>query len=92
MLTKSKTIITKNKKIEIKPLVTAGAPVDFRDSWRIFKIVAEFVEGYQFLSEVKKEVTILVLVSRMEQIMPRNFSKRIILKGRYLIITTLAVI
>ncbi len=42
-----------------KLLVTAGAPVDFRDSWRIFRIVSEFVDGYQFLSSLKKEITIL---------------------------------
>ncbi|MEA3272164.1 MAG: TIGR00730 family Rossman fold protein [Patescibacteria group bacterium] len=33
-------------------------PVDFRDTWRIFKIMSEFVEGYQFLSKFKGEVTI----------------------------------
>ncbi len=32
-------------------------PVDFRDTWRIFKIMAEFVEGYQFLAQLKGEVT-----------------------------------
>jgi uncharacterized protein (TIGR00730 family) len=32
---------------------------DFRQSWRIFRIMAEFVEGYQFLSKMEKEVTIL---------------------------------
>lgn len=32
---------------------------DYRESWRIFRIMAEFVEGYQFLSEVKNDVTIL---------------------------------
>ncbi|MFA7654048.1 MAG: TIGR00730 family Rossman fold protein [Candidatus Magasanikbacteria bacterium] len=41
------------------PIATAGEVVDFRDSWRIFRIITEFVEGYQFLSELKKEVTIL---------------------------------
>ena len=40
-------------------LETAGAIVDFRDSWRVFKIMSEFVDGYQFLSELKSEVTIL---------------------------------
>lgn len=32
---------------------------DYRESWKIFRIMAEFVEGYQFLSEFEKEVTIL---------------------------------
>ena len=38
---------------------STGAPVDFRDSWRIFRIISEFVEGYQFLEGLKKEITIL---------------------------------
>ena len=33
-------------------------PVNFRDTWRIFKIMSEFVEGYQFLADFKKEVTV----------------------------------
>ncbi|NQU83179.1 MAG: LOG family protein, partial [Parcubacteria group bacterium] len=33
-------------------------PVNFRDTWRIFKIMSEFVEGYQFLSKFKGEVTV----------------------------------
>lgn len=32
---------------------------DYRDTWKIFRIMAEFVEGYQFLSGLKKEVTVL---------------------------------
>lgn len=32
---------------------------DYRESWRIFRIMAEFVEGYQFLSKLEREVTIL---------------------------------
>src|SRR3989339_1220237 len=43
----------------IKPLITTGAVVNFRDSWRIFRIITEFVEGYQFLGGLEKEVTIL---------------------------------
>lgn len=31
---------------------------DYRDTWRIFRIMAEFVEGYSFLSTLKQEVTI----------------------------------
>jgi len=32
---------------------------DYRESWRIFRIMAEFVEGYQFLSTLQNEVTVL---------------------------------
>lgn len=32
---------------------------DYREPWLIFRIMAEFVEGYQFLSDLKNEVTIL---------------------------------
>ena len=35
------------------------APGDYRDTWRIFRIMSEFVEGYQFLSSLEKEVTIM---------------------------------
>lgn len=38
---------------------TLGAPVNYRDSWRIFRIISEIVEGYQFLISLKKEVTIM---------------------------------
>jgi len=40
-------------------LATAGEVVNFRDSWRIFRVISEFVEGYQFLTDLKREVTIL---------------------------------
>ncbi len=58
---RKKTTEKKSKAVEQdnKPLVTAGAIVDYRESWRIFRVMSEFVEGYQFLGELKKEVTIL---------------------------------
>lgn len=31
---------------------------DFRDTWRVFRIMSEFVEGYQFLSDFHHEVTV----------------------------------
>ncbi len=34
-------------------------PGDYRDTWRIFRIMAEFVEGYQFLAKFRREVTIM---------------------------------
>lgn len=33
-------------------------PVDFRNTWRIFKVMSEFVEGYQFLRPFKRKVTV----------------------------------
>ncbi len=41
------------------PVLGVGEVVNYRDSWRIFRIITEFVEGYQFLADLKKEVTIL---------------------------------
>ncbi|MDO8625852.1 MAG: TIGR00730 family Rossman fold protein [Candidatus Magasanikbacteria bacterium] len=38
---------------------TTGERINFRDSWRIFRIITEIVEGYQFLSELEREVIIL---------------------------------
>lgn len=32
---------------------------DYRDTWRIFRIMAELVEGYNFLAELDNEVTLL---------------------------------
>lgn len=32
---------------------------DYRKSWRIFQVMAEFVEGYELLSSIENEVTIL---------------------------------
>jgi uncharacterized protein (TIGR00730 family) len=37
----------------------SGAVVNYRDSWRIFRVIAEIVEGYQFLQSLHREVTIL---------------------------------
>ncbi len=33
--------------------------VDYRESWRIFRIMSEFVEGFEFLAKIETEVTIL---------------------------------
>jgi hypothetical protein len=44
---------------EQQKITTTGAVVDYRESWRIFRIMSEFVEGFQFLGELKREVTIL---------------------------------
>lgn len=40
-----------------KPFYKYHEPVNFRDTWRIFKIMSEFVEGYQFIAQFKKEIT-----------------------------------
>ena len=34
------------------------AQPNFRDTWRIFRIMAEFVEGYQFLNSIDRGVTV----------------------------------
>ncbi|PIT86557.1 MAG: TIGR00730 family Rossman fold protein, partial [Candidatus Magasanikbacteria bacterium CG10_big_fil_rev_8_21_14_0_10_43_6] len=56
------------KKEHIKKMQEQGAKAfgstvheveDYRQSWRIFRIMAELVEGYQFLQEMEKEVTVL---------------------------------
>lgn len=40
-------------------LAAEQAPFNFREdaNWRIFRILAEFVEGFEFLAPLKKEVT-----------------------------------
>lgn len=58
MSLRKKKIPTKKSLAVKKPLVTGGAVIDYKESWRIFKIISEFVEGYQFLSHLKNEVTI----------------------------------
>ena len=35
------------------PIIGVGEVVNYRDSWRIFRIITEFVEGYQFLGDLK---------------------------------------
>lgn len=38
---------------------TAGEVVNYRDSWRVFRIIAEFVDGYNFLKDLHREVVLL---------------------------------
>ncbi len=38
---------------------TAGEVVNYRDSWRVFRIIAEFVDGYNFLKGLSREVVLL---------------------------------
>jgi uncharacterized protein (TIGR00730 family) len=56
---KGKEEVTSNQTIPIDPHKTAGAPVNYRDSWRIFRIISEIVEGYQFLLGLEREVTVM---------------------------------
>jgi hypothetical protein len=52
-------LVEVNEFDEQQKITTTGAVVDYRESWRIFRIMSEFVEGFQFLGELKREVTIL---------------------------------
>ncbi len=47
------------KKVKVPSLATTGAVINYRDSWRVFRVIAEFVEGYQFLSSLTREITVL---------------------------------
>ncbi len=52
-----------NKKIDLSKVPDMDLPPaaeDFRETygWRIFRIMAEFVEGFQFVADFKKSVTI----------------------------------
>jgi len=62
---------TNNKKVSFKTLKKLTAPLypdpylppvkeDFRKTfeWRIFKIMAEFIDGFHFLADLKKTVTV----------------------------------
>lgn len=48
-----------NKQIYVPASELPGAPIDFRDSiqWRIFRIMAEFIEGYEFIFDFNRSVT-----------------------------------
>ncbi len=52
------------KKLDLSKITDADLPPtkeDFRETsqWRIFRIMAEFVEGFQFVADTKKSVTVL---------------------------------
>ncbi len=52
------------KKVDLSKIPDTELPPqkeDFRETfqWRIFRIIAEFVEGFQFIADNKKSVTIL---------------------------------
>ncbi len=53
---------TTPRKKEIKPEDISKKfhePIDFKQPWRIFKIMAEFVEGYDFINNLHRVVSIL---------------------------------
>jgi uncharacterized protein (TIGR00730 family) len=56
---KNKNSRKKELLVPAKELPTFAHPKDWRHSyhWRIFRIMAEFVEGFQFLADFKKTVT-----------------------------------
>ncbi|KKS52134.1 MAG: hypothetical protein UV18_C0011G0012 [Candidatus Magasanikbacteria bacterium GW2011_GWC2_42_27] len=58
---------------------------DYRESWRIFRIMAEFVEGYQFLDSLHNEVTVFGSARFAEDekhyIIARAFGKLLAEKG-----------
>ncbi len=52
---------SKQKKIKhrLHPFFQKGSPVNFgKEAWRIFRIMTEFTEGFQFISPLKKCVCI----------------------------------
>lgn len=55
---KSNTITPESQRLNLA-MPVARDIADYRDTWRVFRIMAELVEGYQFLSTLEKEVTIL---------------------------------
>lgn len=63
---------------------------EFRDTWKIFRIMSEFVEGYQFLSKLDREVTILGSARLDEE---NSYYKiamelgKLLAKGKYSVIT-----
>lgn len=56
---KNKKINKKDILVPAKHLPTNPHPHDWRHSfhWRVFRIMAEFVDGFQFLGDIKKAVT-----------------------------------
>jgi len=52
--------IRKNLNVPASKLPQFEEPQDFRSSmhWRVFRIMAEFIEGFQFIANYKKSVTV----------------------------------
>jgi len=55
----SATVQTGNMNLPASKLPYAKEPDDFRSSlhWRVFRIIAEFVDGWQFIADFKKTIT-----------------------------------
>jgi uncharacterized protein (TIGR00730 family) len=55
---KKESIIKLQKQAKINSIHSMHEFEDYRDTWRVFRIMAELVEGYNFLTTLKREVTV----------------------------------
>lgn len=70
----------------------AAKPVDFRETaqWRIFRIMSEFIDGFEFLTDLKKEVTIFGSARFVEGDKYYDEARkmgRLLAKGGYTVVT-----